>query len=451
MRNQLRAESIYQLLTAIVILAASCVAYKLRFQTYSLANHYLVISLALTVLSLCLLAMNGYYEKTRQAAVSVLLIESFKATVIASTLVTLLLYLTKSGADFSRIWMVYTVCISSLMMSIIRFFLNLLSRNSYRKKNILLLGQDSSTTSIRKTLSSRSENYLQINKQFTFRSDDKGNDLNDVATHIETLRNSDEAISEVWIMADVYSKFTHIELEVALSGAAVRLVYIPMVPDLDFDFEIEKIQGIPTINSELSRPNRLRLAAKWCEDYILSSLALVALLPLYAIIAVIIKLDSKGPVFYKQERYGMNGREILVWKFRTMHVTEQTNDFKQAIENDPRITKFGYFLRKTSLDEIPQLINVLTGSMSLVGPRPHPNLLNEEYRSTIDSYMHRHNVKPGITGLAQINGARGETASFGKMQERISYDLEYVNNWSLALDFKILLKTLAHVVQFSIR
>ncbi|MFT4629229.1 MAG: putative colanic acid biosynthesis UDP-glucose lipid carrier transferase, partial [Dinoroseobacter sp.] len=418
---------------------------------YSLANHYLVISLALTVLCLCLLAMNGYYEKTRQAAVSVLLIESFKATVIAATLVTLLLYLTKSGADFSRIWMVYTVCISSLMMSIIRFLLNLLSRNSYRKKNILLLGQDSSTSSIKETLRSRNENYLQINKQFTFRSGDKGNDLNDVAAHIESLRSSDEAISEVWIMSDVYSEFTHIELEVALSGAAVRLVYIPMVPDLGFDFEIEKIQGIPTINSELSRPNRLKLAAKWCEDYIASSLVLVSLLPLYAIIAVIIKLDSKGPVFYKQERYGMNGREILVWKFRTMHVTEQTNDFKQAIENDPRFTKFGYFLRKTSLDELPQLINVLTGSMSLVGPRPHPNLLNEEFRSTIDSYMHRHNVKPGITGLAQANGARGETDTLEKMELRIKYDLEYVRKWSILLDMKIIIKTFAEVFKQAFR
>jgi putative colanic acid biosynthesis UDP-glucose lipid carrier transferase len=159
------------------------------------------------------------------------------------------------------------------------------------------------------------------------------------------------------------------------------------------------------------------------------------------VIAIGVRLGSPGPALYKQTRYGANGKPILVWKFRTMRVMESTSEFTQARKNDDRVTGFGRLLRRTSLDELPQFFNVLKGDMSIVGPRPHPVALNEEFRTQIMGYMLRHKVKPGITGLAQVNGYRGETDTHEKMEHRIRYDIEYINNWSLWLDLVIILKT----------
>jgi putative colanic acid biosynthesis UDP-glucose lipid carrier transferase len=159
------------------------------------------------------------------------------------------------------------------------------------------------------------------------------------------------------------------------------------------------------------------------------------------LIAIGIKLTSAGPILFKQRRYGLNGQEILVYKFRSMKVMEDGAKVQQATRNDSRITPLGGFLRKTSLDELPQFINVLQGRMSLVGPRPHAVAHNEMYRKLISGYMLRHKVKPGITGWAQVNGFRGETDTLEKMQQRVNYDLEYLRNWSLSLDLQILIKT----------
>jgi len=161
--------------------------------------------------------------------------------------------------------------------------------------------------------------------------------------------------------------------------------------------------------------------------------------------AVCIRLDSAGPIFFKQKRYGLDGREILVYKFRSMRVTEDGKErFKAATRGDSRITRVGAFIRKTSLDELPQLFNVLEGGMSIVGPRPHPVAMNEHYRRAIPGYMVRHKVKPGITGWAQVNGYRGGD-DLESMRKRIEFDLAYLRNWSLWLDLKILLKTVGVV------
>jgi putative colanic acid biosynthesis UDP-glucose lipid carrier transferase len=170
--------------------------------------------------------------------------------------------------------------------------------------------------------------------------------------------------------------------------------------------------------------------------------ALLAILALpLAVIALLIKATSRGPAFFRQRRYGMNGEEFRVWKFRTMTVCEDGPQVTQATKNDQRITPIGAFLRKTSLDELPQLFNVLAGTMSLVGPRPHASAHNEQYRKLISGYMLRHKVKPGMTGLAAVRGWRGETDTLEKMQRRIECDHEYIREWSLWLDIKILLQT----------
>ena len=180
---------------------------------------------------------------------------------------------------------------------------------------------------------------------------------------------------------------------------------------------------------------------KRLEDIVLASMVLLLVAVPLVFIAIGVKLTSPGPIFFKQHRYGLRGNKIEVWKFRTMSVCEDGNVVTQARKNDPRITRFGAFLRRTSLDELPQLFNVLQGSMSLVGPRPHAVTHNEQYRRLIDRYMLRHKVKPGITGLAQVNGWRGETDSLDKMQKRVEHDLAYIHNWSLWLDLKIIFFT----------
>ncbi|WP_117233116.1 undecaprenyl-phosphate glucose phosphotransferase [Vibrio maerlii] len=185
-------------------------------------------------------------------------------------------------------------------------------------------------------------------------------------------------------------------------------------------------------------------AASWLkrlEDIVIGSIILLCISPILLVISAGVKLTSPGPVLFKQDRYGLDGRKIKVWKFRSMTTMEQGSDVKQATKNDPRITPFGSFLRRTSLDELPQFFNVLQGTMSIVGPRPHAISHNEEYRQIVDRYMLRHKVKPGITGWAQVNGFRGETDTLEKMEKRVEFDLKYIHDWNIWMDVKIIFLT----------
>jgi putative colanic acid biosynthesis UDP-glucose lipid carrier transferase len=181
---------------------------------------------------------------------------------------------------------------------------------------------------------------------------------------------------------------------------------------------------------------------KRASDIVLASLMTLIALPAMLVIALAIKLTSPGSVLFKQRRYGLDGDEIIIYKFRTMTTSDDGANVPQVTKGDKRVTPIGRFLRRWSLDELPQLINVLQGRMSLVGPRPHAVAHNETYRRLITGYMVRHKVAPGITGLAQVNGYRGETPNVEDMKKRVDYDLEYLRHWSLALDLKILAKTL---------
>lgn len=202
-----------------------------------------------------------------------------------------------------------------------------------------------------------------------------------------------------------------------------------------------ELDGIPLIAVWEIPLSGLQYALKRVVDITLATIALTFILPLMAVIAVGIKHSSPGPILFKQRRYGLNGREIVIYKFRSMTVMEDGDTILQAKREDSRVTRFGAFLRRTSLDELPQFINVLQGRMSIVGPRPHAVAHNEQYRKLISGYMLRHKVKPGITGWAQIHGLRGETDTLDKMRQRVEYDIQYLQNWSLGLDLKIIFKT----------
>ena len=226
-------------------------------------------------------------------------------------------------------------------------------------------------------------------------------------------------------------------------------VYI--VPDF-FVFELlharwTNINGLPAVSVFENPLHGVEALAKRAADLVFGSMILAAAAVPMMMIAAAIKLTSRGPVFFRQRRYGLDGRQILVWKFRSMLCCDDGLQVRQATRDDDRVTTVGRFLRRTSLDELPQLFNVVEGSMSLVGPRPHANAHNEQYRSQIDGYMLRHKVKPGITGLAQVSGHRGETETLEKMEKRIACDHQYIREWSFWMDLKILVKTASVVLK----
>ncbi len=231
-----------------------------------------------------------------------------------------------------------------------------------------------------------------------------------------------------------------------LRDTTASIYYVPDVFVFDLiQARSGEIHGIPVVAMCETPFYGYRGVAKRVTDIVLSLMILLMLLPLLALVAVLVKLSSPGPIIFKQRRYGLDGREIAVYKFRTMTVTEDGPQIRQASKTDSRVTRIGGMLRRTSLDELPQLINVLQGRMSLVGPRPHAVAHNEEYRKLIKGYMVRHKVLPGITGLAQVNGCRGETSELKDMEARVNYDLDYLRHWTPMLDFKIILLTVIKI------
>ena len=226
---------------------------------------------------------------------------------------------------------------------------------------------------------------------------------------------------------------------------------IYFVPDI-FMFDLiqgrmDSIGGMPVMAVCETPFFGVNAMVKRLSDIVLATLILILISPVLLAIAAIVKITSPGPALFKQRRYGLDGREVIVYKFRSMRVAEDGAVVKQATKGDPRVTPFGAFIRRTSLDELPQFINVLQGRMSIVGPRPHAVAHNEQYRKLVKGYMLRHKVRPGITGLAQVKGMRGETETADKMMMRIAYDLEYLRHWSLKLDLQIIWRTIFVVLK----
>jgi putative colanic acid biosynthesis UDP-glucose lipid carrier transferase len=262
--------------------------------------------------------------------------------------------------------------------------------------------------------------------------------LKDVAGYIREY-----GVKEVYITLALGSQPRIIELLESLQGTTASIFYVPDVFGISIiQGRLQDMNGVPVVGileTPFTGTNEL---VKRISDIVLASLILVLISPLMLAIAIGVKLSSPGPVIFRQRRNGLDGSEIIVYKFRSMRTTDNGSVVAQATRNDPRITPFGAFLRRTSLDELPQFFNVLQGHMSIVGPRPHAVAHNELYREMIKAYMVRHKVKPGITGWAQVNGMRGETETIEKMKARVEYDLEYLRNWSLTLDLQIVVRTL---------
>lgn len=266
--------------------------------------------------------------------------------------------------------------------------------------------------------------------------------LASLATHAKRHR-----IDTIFIALPMASQPRILKLLDDLRDTTASIYFVPdiFLSDL-IQARVDEVNGLPVVAVCETPFYGLNGLIKRLEDLIVATVILVLISPLMLAIAVGVKLSSPGPILFKQRRYGLDGQEILVYKFRSMTVCEDGDLIAQARKDDWRVTRLGALLRRTSLDELPQFINVLSGSMSIVGPRPHAVAHNEIYRRLIKGYMVRHKVKPGITGWAQVNGLRGETETLAKMKARIDYDLDYLRNWSVSLDLLIILRTV--VVMF---
>jgi len=262
--------------------------------------------------------------------------------------------------------------------------------------------------------------------------------LKDVARYVR-----DHNVREVFITLPLGSQPRIVELLNEVQGTTASLFFVPDVFGISIiQGRLQDMNGVPVVGiceTPFTGTNEL---TKRISDIVMASIILILISPLLLAIGIGVKLSSPGPMVFKQRRNGLDGQEIIVYKFRSMTTQDNGAVVRQATKGDSRITPFGGFLRRTSLDELPQFINVLQGRMSIVGPRPHAVAHNEQYRQLIRAYMVRHKVKPGITGWAQVNGHRGETDTIEKMQTRVEYDLEYLRNWSLGLDLQIIVRTI---------
>jgi Undecaprenyl-phosphate glucose phosphotransferase len=360
----------------------------------------------------------------------------------------------KISAEFSRIWFFSVSPFSTLLIGVGRIgvhgFMQAWSRAGWLTRNIVIVGSGAQAQRFVSWIHELNEPWNKIIGVF----DDRRGRIGPMACGYPVLgtlnglvrfvrQNRIDRIDDVVIALPWSAEARLLEIAEKLSELPVRIRVASDLAGFSFGRRSHKgFGGIPVIEVMRKPVSGWGVAAKSLEDFLLGSVLLVFFAPLMLCIALAIKFDSPGPVLFRQRRYGFNNQEIIVLKFRTMrHRSGSPDGGPQARPGDPRVTRVGRVLRRTSLDELPQLFNVLGGTMSLVGPRPHAVEHNEQYASLIRGYSGRHRMKPGITGWAQVNGLRGETDTPDKMRARLEYDRYYIENWSPFFDLRVLLMT----------
>ncbi|WP_441257695.1 undecaprenyl-phosphate glucose phosphotransferase [Vibrio sp. Vf1514] len=346
---------------------------------------------------------------------------------------------------FYQWYVLLLVCLAAVRMVTISI-VRLVRKSMNKKRRVAVIGLTPGGLTIERALMrAHRPQDLEITfyddrneNRFTYpiRSPMKGK----VAPLIELAKEG--GIDEVFIALPMVARDRIRHYLDELSDSTVDTYLVPDLYTYNLNVsQLKRIGGVQTFSIFSSPFDGMGKVIKRIEDIVIGSMIALLISPVLIAVAVGVKLSSPGPVLFKQDRYGLGGKKIKVWKFRSMKVMENDAVVTQATKNDPRVTKFGAFIRRTSLDELPQFLNVLQGSMSIVGPRPHAVAHNEQYRKIVDNYMIRHKIKPGITGWAQINGYRGETETVDKMEKRVRYDIQYMQNWSLWLDIKIIFLT----------
>lgn len=451
-QNETVLNLVSRILDVVTVVLTGWIAHILYFGQLKMPPYYESALVFAAVLTLVLFPVFDNYRSWRgRSWIEHLRVVIISWAVVLGSLVVLSALL-KTTAVYSRVWFSAWAVLGFVALfaykRILLLSLRELRRRGWNRKSIVIFGAGVLGKMVSDRLTEAEWTGFDIAGYFDDDPSVTGSEYRgvkvlgretDLATFVAKHR-----VQEVWIALPLRAEARVKEImhELRHSTAMIRFV-----PDI-FSFRlllghsITEVAGIPVLDINYSPMSGLNLLIKEAEDRILGAIILILISPILLLIAIAIRLDSRGPIVFKQERHGWDGQVIKVYKFRSMYVHEEkSGQVTQATKGDSRITRVGAFLRRTSLDELPQFFNVLQGRMSIVGPRPHAVAHNEFYKDQVESYFQRHKVKPGITGWAQINGWRGETDTLEKMQKRVEYDLYYIQNWSLWFDLKIILLT----------
>ena len=401
------------------------------------------LMLCLLVVALTFPGRNRFQDRPLNAAVDI-----SASWIVLLVILALCGYATRSLHYFEThvllAWALITPALHWLLVFGGRRWLRHLASRPENQRTVVVIGAGALAVKVARVLGNRGARFLGY---FDDRSDDRVHaearpqrlgSLQQAAAFVR-----DQGVNEVYITLPLGSQPRIVKLMEQVQGTTASVFFVPDVFGISIiQGRLQDMNGVPVVGlceTPFTGTNRL---VKRVSDLVLASLILLLTAPLLLLLAVGVKLSSPGPVIFRQRRNGLDGEEIEIYKFRSMFTLDDGPDVPQAVKDDPRITPFGAFMRRTSLDELPQFVNVLQGRMSIVGPRPHAVAHNEQYRRLIKAYMVRHKVKPGITGWAQVNGLRGEITTLDKMQARVEFDLEYLRNWSLSLDLQIIARTI---------
>ena len=410
-----------------------------------------------SVLLLCVFTMtlmfpgtNRFYEKPFTSAVDIV-----AAWVAVVTILGLCGYATDSLRFFRRdlilVWVVATPILQFLFVVAGRSLIRHRAAQPDQRRAAVVIGSGPLGVKVADAIRVRQEYGQDFVGYIEDRSPDR-QDERASALHLGRLEQLPEIIrrhdiKDAYITFGLSSQPRIRRMLSVLQDHAVSIYLVPEVIGINvIQGRMRNMDGVPIVSLLESPFVGINGLVKRASDIVLATLILILIAPVLLGVAIGVKLSSPGPIIFRQRRNGLDGGEIVVYKFRSMRAMEDGPVVRQATRGDPRITPFGAFIRRTSLDELPQFVNVLQGRMSIVGPRPHAVAHNEMYRSIIRAYMVRHKVKPGITGWAQVNGYRGETDVVEKMEARVHYDLEYLRNWSLGLDLRIIARTVRQMI-----
>ncbi|MGE8439401.1 MAG: undecaprenyl-phosphate glucose phosphotransferase [Pseudomonas palmensis] len=428
----------FALLDMLTVIAAGAFAYHYRFLQFEMTARYNTATMITAIVVVICLGLGGVYGAQRgQSFWRQLSVLVMCWTSAAGVLLSLTFFL-KVSDNYSRIWFSMMLFSGATLCLLLRFSVFLILRrirgSGMNLKSVLLVdsgGQSASQLSSGKTLD---EDGFHVRESLAFSQDE--NWMKSLVSKVDEL-----GVHEVWLCLPLSEGGVIRSIMYALRHHTVAVRFIPEWGDIRLlNHKVSQIAGLYSLDLSCSPMDGPARMVKRIEDVVIGSVISILILPACLVIALTIKASSPGPILFKQYRMGFNGKQFKVYKFRSM-VVHTDAGVTQATRNDVRVTKVGAFLRRTSLDELPQFFNVLQGRMSIVGPRPHALAHNEHYKELVESYMKRHKVKPGITGWAQVCGFRGETDTLEKMQKRVDHDLWYIDNWSLWLDFKIITLT----------
>ena len=421
------------------------------FYGLSVVREYLLAPLVVSVIFLYIAEFFGLYRVWRIGHLSEMVVNFLVCICLSFFIAVVIAFLLKQSEFFSRgatiIWFFFCVIWGFSWRLMQNQYVKASHRAGFNIKQVAIVGATKSGYNLLQEIQKREEFGYNIVGVYDDRHPSRiSTDLHlQVAGRVEeavTLAHNNK-IDILFIALPLKAEKRISDILRRLGDTTVDVHYIPdsFIASL-LGSRFSNVGDIDILSVFESPYLGTKEWMKRTEDILVSSFILCLISVPLLIIALGVKLTSPGPVLFKQRRYGLRGEEIMVWKFRSMTVMENSDTVVQAKKGDARVTKFGHFLRRTSLDEFPQFFNVLGGSMSIVGPRPHAVAHNEEYRGKVRFYMIRHKVKPGVTGWAQVNGWRGETDTLDKMENRVKFDLQYMKNWSVLLDLKIIFLTI---------